>query len=266
MKFVYIVLFPILRMYAQDDTTQLVKPKNGNTYVIAHRGAHLSVPENTIAAYENAINMGCDFVEIDLRKTKDGHFVSVHNETVDAYFDHKSGRVGDFTLSELRDTPLGKNSKGDNEYVPTFEEILRLCKGRIGIYLDLKEADIASQVQLIKKYGMEHDIIWYIYPDSEKEIMTIQELCNACWIMPDPGPEKKLLHFLKKIQPKLIASDMSELTESFVATAHVNGSKVFVDDKKGNEEEWLQMISWGTDGIQTDQPGKLIELLKREYE
>jgi len=59
----------------------LPPPKNGVMYVVAHRGAHKGIPENTLAAYAKAIEFGCDFVEIDVRTTKDGVLVSIHNET-----------------------------------------------------------------------------------------------------------------------------------------------------------------------------------------
>ena len=54
-------------------------PKNGDTYVIAHRGVHNGIPENSLAAYQKAIDLGCDFIEIDVRKTRDGRMVSIHN-------------------------------------------------------------------------------------------------------------------------------------------------------------------------------------------
>src|SRR5690606_24944041 len=63
----------------------LPPPRHGNVYVVCHRGAHEDRPENTLAAYQRAIDLKADYVEIDLRTTKDGHIVSVHNETIDAY-------------------------------------------------------------------------------------------------------------------------------------------------------------------------------------
>ncbi len=64
---------------------ELPPPNNGGVYVIAHRGAHEGIPENSLPAFQKAIDLGCDFVEIDTRKTKDGAIVSVHNSTVDKY-------------------------------------------------------------------------------------------------------------------------------------------------------------------------------------
>ena len=240
------------------------KPRNGDTYVIAHRGAHRGIPENTIAAYKKAIDLGCDFVEIDIRKTKDGRFVSVHNETIDKYIKGESGKISDFTLTQLKQMNIGQRvgPEWENERIPTFEEILELCKGRIGIYLDLKEPDVKAQVEIIKRYGMERDVIWYIPASRMKYILQVKEYCPECIPMPDPGEEKNIPKVVKKASPLVLATDMGKLSESFVKTAHEHRSMVFVDDKKRTREEWERILNWNTDGIQTDEPAKLIELLK----
>ena len=253
---------------AQEKLEDFPKPKNGNTYVIAHRGEHNSIPENTLAAYQKAIDLGCDYVEIDIRKTKDGRFVSVHNETVDAYTRGEvTGKVSDFTLAELKQLNIGKRvgPAWENERIPTFEEILQLCKGQIGIYLDLKEPDVQAQIELIRSYGMERDVIWYIPASYMDVIMEVKKNCYKCVIMPDPGEERNIIKVLEQARPKVLATDMGELSASFVKTAHRHGSKVFTDDRTASVEEWEQILKWGTDGIQTDQPEKLIELLNKKH-
>ena len=252
---------------AQEEFNNFPNPKNGNTYVIAHRGAHNGIPENTLAAYQKAIDLGCDYVEIDIRKTKDGRFVSVHNETIDAYTRGEvTGKVSDFTLGELKQLNIGKRvgPAWENERIPTFEEILELCKGQIGIYLDLKEPDVKAQIEIIRSYGMERDIIWYIPASYMEVIMEVKKNCYQCLVMPDPGEEKNIIKVIEQAQPKVLATDMGELSETFVNTAHQYGSKVFTDDQNASIEEWEQILKWGTDGIQTDQPKKLIELLNKK--
>ena len=123
-KFTIIILFLFAPMFifsqeisSENPKGYSCKPKNGNIYVVAHRGAHNHIPENTLAAYQKAIDLGCDFVEIDIRKTKDGRFVSIHNSTVDAYVEGISGKVNDFKLAELKQMNIGKRiaPKWENE-------------------------------------------------------------------------------------------------------------------------------------------------------
>ena len=65
------------------------------------------------------------------------------------------------------------------------------------------------------------------------------------------------------MHPLVLATDMGQLSESFVKTTHENGAKVIVDEKTGTPEEWEQILKWGTDGIQTDNPEALLEFLKK---
>ncbi len=263
-----VVLAQQNKIMAQEGTKNfLPKPKNGNTYVIAHRGVHNGIPENTIAAYKKAIELGCDYVEIDLRKTKDGIFVSVHNQTIDAYVEGISGKVSDFSLAELKQMNIGKRvgPEWENERIPTFEEILQLCKGQIGIYLDLKEPNVKELVSIIKKYEMERDIIWYIPASYMDAIKEVKSNCYSCVPMPDPGPKENIVKVINEVQPLVIATDMGELSEEYMKIAHKYNTKVFADEKDGNIKEWTKMLDWGTDGIQTDKPGELIKfLLERE--
>ena len=73
----FLILFLgfITNGFTQEIKDYLPKPKKGNIYVVAHRGVHNGIPENTLAAYQKAIDLRCDFVEIDIRKTKDRMFL-----------------------------------------------------------------------------------------------------------------------------------------------------------------------------------------------
>ena len=250
--------------FSSQKRNKLPKPKNGNTYVVAHRGAHIGIPENTLPAFQKAIDLGCDFVEIDVRKTKDGKLVSVHNSTIDAYVTGITGKVSDFTLAELKAMNIGERVGPEwvNTRIPTVEEILQLCQGKIGIYLDLKEPHVQELVSLIKKYDMEQDIIWYIPASYIEIIKEVKQKCPQCIPMPDPGEEKNIAELVKQVHPSVLATDMGTLSENFVKIAHSYNAKVIVDEKEGSDDEWTKILSWGTDGIQTDKPEALIEFLK----
>jgi len=243
-------------------------PKNGSVYVIAHRGAHIGIPENSLAAYQKAIDLGCDFVEIDVRTSKDNQFVSVHNSTIDAYVEGKSGKVSEMTLAELKQLDIGIKigAEWKNTRIPTFEEILQLCHGKIGIYLDLKDADPAGLIEIIKKYHMEQHIVWCIGGSAHKTIMEIKHECPSCIPMPDPYEEKNLEKVMVAYQPKVVASMMRFYTKSFGEYVHDKGAIVFVDDSENFmdklHKEWQLMFDWHVDGIQTDQAEALIKYIK----
>ena len=236
--------------------------------MIAHRGIHNGIPENSLPAYQAAIELGCDFVEIDLRTTKDGAIVSIHNTTIDAYVDGQSGKVKEMTLAELKSLDIGTrvDNRWKNTRIPTFEEILELCCGKIGIYLDLKDADPAILISMLRKYKMENNTIWYIPASYHKTIMEVKRNCPECLVMPDPGAEQNIEKVVAAYQPKIIATDMDHLSRSFVDKAHAYGIMVFTDDDEDDPSQWVQeweeMITLGTDAIQTDQPQELIKYLQ----
>src|SRR5438094_732582 len=109
--------------------------------VIAHRGGRALSPENTLTAIRKAISLGVDYVELDIRAAKDGPLVIMHDSDVDRTT-NGHGKVKDLTLAEIR--ALDAGSKFDPKYagqkVPTFEEVLKLCKGKVHVYVDHKEA------------------------------------------------------------------------------------------------------------------------------
>ncbi len=234
-------------------------PKTGGIYVVAHRGVHEDIPENTLAAYRKAIELGADFVEIDVRETRDGALVSIHNHTVDDYTKEATGPVNGFTLEELRALDIGSRVGPEwaEERIPTLEEILEVCRGHIGIYLDLKQADVANVAALVQKYGMTGDVIWYA---GGPHLRRLRECCPDCIPMPDPGAERNLGRILAPPAPGVIASTWKHLTETFVKSCHAAGAKIIVDDD--GPETWNTMLDWGVDGIQTDHVAALIELLR----
>ena len=244
-----VTLTGVLLACSTEKANLLKPPRHGGVYVVAHRGAHFEqkIPENTIPAYQAAIALEVDFVEIDVRRTKDGHFVSVHNESVDQYVIEKNDtKVADMTLAELKQLDVGSRigAKWVGTQIPTFEEILDLCKGKCGIYLDLKQAPVKPLIERIKTKGMEHDVIWYADDD---ELQEIKEICPECIIMPDPGPEENLQELIVRFHPDVIAAVWRHMTKSFVKRSHNAGAIVIVDDK--GPDTWNQALEWGMDGI-----------------
>ena len=241
------------------DNHQLPPPKHGNVYVVAHRGAHDGIPENTLAAYRKAIELGVDFVEIDLRMTKDRHLVSIHNNSIDSYVvDGRKGKVAEMTLEQLKGLDIGSRvgAEWKEERIPTFEEILELCKGKVGIYVDLKDAPVEAAVRMVQRWEWTNHVLWYADGGT---LQRIREICPACIVMPDPGPESNLPRLITRFQPAVIAAVWRFYSESFVQKCHQADAIVIVDER--DKTSWPDALRWGTDGIQTDHPAELIEYL-----
>lgn len=264
-KILLIVFFTLTSCVNDTDIKSIPRQPLNDVYVIAHRGAHKNMPENSLPAYRKAIDLGCDFVEIDVRTTKDGRFVSMHNSGIDEYVQGSGGLVSEMTFEEVKALDIGIliGPEWENTRVPSFEEILQLCKGKAGIYLDLKAAPVPDLIKIIKQYNMERDVLWYIPSDRVGEIAELRTDCPDCILMPDPGKAENVISVIERFDAKVLATDMGELDSIFIDNAHSHNSIVIVDEDKGTEEEWTRILEWHTDGIQTDDPEKLIAFLKK---
>jgi len=115
--------------------------------VIAHRGFSGRYPENTLRSFREALKLPVDAVELDVRRTKDGVLVVIHDETVDRTTNGK-GRVRDLTWDEIRRLDAGswKGKEFAGERIPRLEEALELINGQKVVFLEVKEPDTSEQV------------------------------------------------------------------------------------------------------------------------
>src|SRR6267142_5843094 len=151
--------------------------------VISHRGEHLHHPENTIPAFEEAIRVGADFIEVDVRTTSDGKLVLSHDGKVDRRTNGK-GDVAKMSFDEIRalDAGIKSGPQFAGTKVPTFDEALDLARGKIGIYVDVKQASAKDLVTHIGEHGMSDHVVIYAGLRLSKEI---QELNPKLKVMPE---------------------------------------------------------------------------------
>ena len=231
--------------------------------VIAHRGSHLNVPENTLAAYENAIKEGADYVEIDLRTTKDGHLVIMHDESITRMTGIK-GQVKDLNYSDIRDLKIKPAVKGDtNTYrIPEFADVLNVCKERINIYLDFKDADVDKTYGLLKKYGMQNNVVVYLNKEEQygqwKSIAPHVPLMSS---LPENANISQLNNFMDEKHLDVVDN---AYTIDLINLVHKRKIAVWLDVQSEDEgpAKWEQALKLGADGLQTDHPEKLIKYLQ----
>lgn len=108
-------------------------------YIIAHRGSSSAAPENTIAAFDVAVEQGADYIELDVQMTMDQHVVVIHDDTVDRTT-NGNGLVKSYTLDQLKKLDTGSwfDHQYTNERIPTLQEILERYSQRIGILIEIK--------------------------------------------------------------------------------------------------------------------------------
>lgn len=234
--------------------------------VIAHRAGRGIMPENTLAAIHNAIRLGVDYVELDIRATKDGHLVIMHDGSVDRTTNGK-GAVRDLDFATIRSLDAGSKFSAQyaGEKVPTFDEVLAACRGKCNIYVDHKEAPTAQVLEAIKKHGMEKHVVIY---NGTEGLLEWKRLAPQLPVMPSVPDEFRrpggIADYEKILPAEVLDGNLVEWTKELVDQAHAAGVKVYVDNLGPNDNlpGFRKAIEMGVDGIQTDFPDQLIAFLK----
>jgi len=114
--------------------------------IIAHRGANRVAPENTLSAFEEALRLGADGLELDILCSKDGHLVVTHNETLIELTGVKE-RVENCTLEELKSLDFGSHFSSDfrGEKIPTLEEVFELAGNKFWLNIEMKGKKILDE-------------------------------------------------------------------------------------------------------------------------
>lgn len=237
--------------------------------VVGHRGNKRFAPENTMVSYTQAIDVGTDILEMDLRLTKDQQVVLLHDDTVDRTT-NGTGNIADMTLAQAAALDAGswKESKYKGERIPTLESIAQMCKPRGAVMmLDLKSAGQGEQIAaVLAKTGFDMDRV-VVAPWKTDQAEDIRKH------LPDP-----MMVLLHSKPPKQFGSDHFDameamgfrgyslkwmhLLEPFVDAAHARGMKVYtwtVNDP----DEIGGAVLMGLDGVITDDPAGVQKMLEK---
>lgn len=243
-------------------------PKARHSYIVAcHRGDHTIYPENTLEGYAMAIKDGADYIEIDLRTTSDGQLVSMHDATINRMTDSK-GLVKDFTLQQLSLLKVKAKSKTDTVTyrIPTFEQILKLSKDRIYIYIDFKDADATATLAMLKQYHMEKQVLVYINkPSQVTDWRKTDPSMPLMFSMPDSAKTPEAMkEFIDQYHPDILDGNYNTYTRDMLAYADSLNIPVWPDAQSAAEGPlvWEKAIAIGLKGLQTDNPPALIKYLE----
>jgi glycerophosphoryl diester phosphodiesterase len=273
MKIVFYLLFGFILFTSLTNVVysqQAIIPKSKNGFVvIAHRGNHIAAQENTLAAFQNAINVGADYVEIDLRTSKDSQLVIMHDGTVNR-MTNGIGKVSDLTWAELKQLKVIEKNHPEwpEQSIPLFSEVLKLCKGKINIYLDFKNADVNASYQALKKAGMQHSVIVYINAAHQlAEWKKIPPQIPLMVSLPDSVQSAaQLNNFLDQYKIQLLDGSYKDYTVELVNAARAKNIPVWPDIQSATEgpEQWEKAINVGITGLQTDHPEAMVNYLKNK--
>lgn len=232
--------------------------------IVAHRGASLERPECTLASCRRAIEVGATAVEVDVRTSKDGHLVILHDRTLDRTT-NGTGPINDKTLAELKKLDAGSwvSKRYRNERIPTLREVLQVCKGKTDILLDLKESgdDYDNKVATeVTKYGDSRRIVVGVRSvEQARRVRKLLPKARQIGLIPDT----KSIEAFADAGVETIRLWPKWLTDSrLVARVRKANVKLHLNGSTGKRDEVIPLLKHRPDSMSSDDPRRLIQTLR----
>ena len=233
---------------------------------IAHRGAsgHGHAPENTLAAFQKAIEIDVDGVECDVHCTADGEVVVIHDHTLNRTT-HSKGHVEKMTLTEVKKADAGSwfDTRFAGERIPTLREMLELTKGKAINVVEIKPEGITDRViKEIEKAGAVAEVVIISFHASVlRDAQKINPMIPRAFLMGGKRAIKKPPAILELIQQAVeiggaLSLSSKIITSQLVRESHRRGVGVWawtVDD----EVEMKKLAEMGVDAITSNYPDRL---------
>lgn len=240
--------------------------------ILAHRGASVEAPENTLAAFELALEQGAHGVELDAKLTADGEVVVIHDPTVDRTTQGR-GRVSQLTLAALQELDAGSffSEKYNGEKIPTLAGVFEAIGDRALINVELTNYKtprdgLANKVcGLVKRFGLEERILFSSFlPSNLKRTRSLLPdiprglLALNGW----PGWWARSFGFnfgdYQALHPNL-----RDTTPQQIARVHRLKRRVYVYTVNA-VEDMRHLINWGVDGLITDNPKLAMDVISKK--
>lgn len=258
--------------------------------VIAHQGGDGERPSNTMVAFQHAVEIGADILEMDVHSTSDGVLVTIHDETVDRTTDG-TGRVNDFTFAELQAFDAGyewptleeeagrtdRPYRGQGIVIPALEEVFQTFP-QLRMVIEIKQTEpsiVQPLCDLLREYDLQEQVIigsfhpepLYEFRETCPEVATsaVEEEIRPFFILSTIGLSGAYQPTAEAFQVPEYSGGLHVVTQGFVNNARTKN--IMIQPWTINSTEQMQtMIGLGVNGIITDYPSRLIEQLGREGE
>jgi len=224
--------------------------------IVAHRGLSGELPENTLAAFRQSIANGVSIIELDLRVTRDGQLVIVHDLTVNRTT-NCSGAVAEMTLARIKACDAGRG-----ERVPTFAEAFALVQGKpVRLLADVKDGTpIGPVLRAIRQLHAEHQVIL--------GLRSVKHVARARALLPDATilafvPKQTDAAAFRDAGANILRlwSDWAEADPALIARTRALGPQVWIVVGRrlpSDQAQWRalhgRMIAAGAQGLITDRP------------
>ncbi len=240
--------------------------------IIAHRGSSAVCPENTLAAFHRAIEDGADAIEFDVRLTKDGEVVVIHDSHL-RRTTNGTGKVEEHSLADLKRLSAGGwfSRPFEAERIPTLHEVLRFINGRVGLNIEIKSNRkerahspiVERSLQIIHNHHAEkYVLISSFHHHYIKQVKNLRpEIATGALIYPLQHIGRTAISIVKKLNAEYLFFGGASLRKTTVTKAHADN--ILVGEYTVNTRRRLRRAyRYNVDAVFTDDPSVIIKLMK----
>ena len=236
--------------------------------VVVHRGANFLAPENTLPSARAALKYGAEWIELDVRKSKDGVLYNLHDETLDRTTDGH-GPIHLVTSSEIERLDAGSwfGPAFRGLKVPRIETMLDSLKGKANVFFDVKKGTpVADLVKLVRAKGFEkNSFFWFA---DAKMLPEFVKLAPEMKIKVNASDIEGIKKWQAVCRPSYVEIEPENITKELVNYCHKNDILVMAAIQNGNEEAYKKAIQAQPDLVNIDQPelwARVVAESKGEY-
>jgi len=228
-----------------------------NIIIVAHRGFSGIYPENTLLAFQKAVELGVDFIELDIHQTLDKEIVVCHDEKIDRTTDGK-GYIKEMNYEEIKKYDAGKWKGYSGEKIPLLKDVFEKFKNKVKILIEIKECAVYELVKLIKEYKIEKSVIVGSFNlEYIKEVRNLFPIISTALISYKvPTNIDQLIKYgIRKLDIEFHNLN-KEIVKELVSYGFVINTWT-----PNTEEELKKVIDYGVQFITTDRPDILKKLI-----
>ena len=231
--------------------------------VVVHRGANALAPENTWASADSALRYGATWVEVDVRKSKDGVLFNLHDETLDRTTNGK-GKLLEMLSEDVRKLDAGSwfGEQFAGLHVPTIAEMLDSLQGKAKVFFDVKRGTpIPTLVNLVREKGFaDKSFFWF---GDEAMLREFIALAPEMKIKVNAGDIERLKYWQTVCTPSYVEIAPEKITEEFRTYCHEHGIKVMAACQEDDTSQFQLVIDKQADMVNLDRPEVFLPLLSK---
>lgn len=234
--------------------------------ICAHRGAMNTHPENTIAAFEEAIRLNVQMIEFDVRMTKDRFLVILHDETVDRTT-NGTGKIEDFTLTEARKLDAGswKSEDFKNETIPTLTETLAVMPENIWLNVHLKGDELLGKkvAEVLLKEGKLNQAFIACGSSAAKGVRAVSQDIKICNMERQSSTDDYVAETIENGDAfiQLYKVPVSKAIKSYTKSLKSNDIKINYCCTD-SPEDIVKLLGYGVDFVLVNEPDKIMETME----